>query len=315
MRSPDPRDGTAADRSDDDHSSLLEQARRVWKRAVRRAAKWTRFAPAPTVPDVTRLGAPTDAIYAHRDLIVEVPLARCRYLYGGTFGPVHGEDPATSGWHPFVAVLHQWSANPELRYEDSVLAEFYRRFQPRNQVEFLFPRDVAAAHADAALARAPMGAGYAPLVPWQLALEPGSDRGEHGLGPEHGHQSFGPVSSAKGRTEFTRLRSTFVSIRDQGYQPTRAGREISGLFVLRGDDYRFVVRAGHHRMAALAALGVATVRVGFFRQDPRAVNVEAVRTWPLVREGVFDEALAVRFVDQLFAEDQSWRGRDLGLVS
>ncbi|MFO7545870.1 MAG: hypothetical protein R6W77_10285 [Trueperaceae bacterium] len=225
-----------------------------------------------------------------------------------------GEDPATSGWHPFVAVLHQLAANPELRYEDSVLARFYQRFQPRNQVELLFPRDVAAAHADAALAFAPMRQGYAPLVPWQLALERGSDRGEHGLGPEHGHQSFGPVSSDKGRTEFARLRSTFVSIRDHGYQPARATGEISGLFVLRGDDYRFVIRAGHHRMAALAALGAATARVGFFHRDPRAVNAEAIRTWPLVREGIFDEELAMRFVDQLFAEDQSWRGRDLGLV-
>lgn len=243
-----------------------------------------------------------------------MPLGRCRYLYGGTFGPVDGEDRATSGWHPLVAVLHEFAANPELRYEDSVLATFYQRFQPRNQVEFFFPRSVASAQAGAALARAPMGHGYAPLVPWQLELESGSDRGEHGLGPEHGHQSFGPVSSEKGRSEFERLRSTYVSIRDHGYRPERAKGDIAGLFVLRGADYRFVIRSGHHRMAALAALGAATVRVGFFHRDPRAVNAEAIPAWPLVREGVFDEELAVRFVDQLFDLDQSWRGRDVGLI-
>src|SRR5690606_42032168 len=126
--------------------------------------------------------------------------------------------------------------------EDSVLAWFYRGSRRRNEVESWCPREVSAAQADAALARAPRGAGYAPLVPWQLALEPGSDRGEHGLGPEHGHQSFGPVSSAKGRMEFARLRATFVSIRDHGYQPARASGEISGLFVVPCDDYRLLIR-------------------------------------------------------------------------
>lgn len=314
MRPPLSNDELVTDGASAGRSSVRDRVGRSWRRAVRRAARWAGIAPSRTVPDVTRLGAPTDAIYAHRDLIFEVPLRRCRYLYGGTFGPAGGEDAATSGWHPFVAVLHELAANPDLRYEDSVLARFYERFQPQSQVAFFFPRDVAADHQDAALARAPMGSGYAPLVPWQLEIEPRSDRGEHGLGPEHGHQSYGPVSSEKGRKEFERLRSTHASIRDHGYHPELAKADVAGLFVLRGADYRFVVRSGHHRMAALAALGAEKVRVGFFHRDPRAVNAEAIATWPLVREGVFDEALAVRFVDLLFDEDQSWRGRDLGLL-
>jgi hypothetical protein len=267
---------------------------------------------APTVPDVTRLDAPTDAIFAHHDLIFEVPLEHCRYLYGGTYGPSPGGNSTTSGWHPFVATLHELAADPGLRYEDSVLARYYERFQPRSFVELFFPRAIAEARSDAGLARLRPGNGVTPVVPWQLEVT--KDRGEHGLGPEHGHQSFGPVSVEKGRLEFDRLRATFTSIRERGYRPAIADGEIAGLFLLRGSDYRFVVRAGHHRLAALAALGHDTVRVGFFKRDPRSVNVEALAAWPLVRAGVFDEDLAHRFVDQMFDVDQAWLGRETGLI-
>lgn len=309
MRTPAPRDASTADLR-----AVPSGASKLWLRTLRRLSRWSGYAlvRTPAVPDVTRLDAPTDAVFAHRDFIFEVPLERCRYLYGGTYGPQVGMNPATTGWHPFVAVLHELAARPDLTYEDSVLARFYQRFQPQRQVEVLFPRDVVAALGPSELDRYPMARGFTPLVPWQPQVS--QDGGEHGLGPEHGHQSFGPVSAEKGNLEFQRLRATFVSIRDRGYRPELADGEIAGMFVLRGADYRFVVRAGHHRLAALAALGHATVRVGFFKRDPRAVNVESLELWPLVRQGVYPQDLARRFVDQLFDEDQAWRGRELGLV-
>lgn len=266
----------------------------------------------PGLRSVTDLDSPTDALFCPEGVVFEVPLERCRYLYGGSYGPTLGSTPESSGWHPFVALAHQLAEQPDLRYQDSVLARFYERFQPRNQVEFFFPADVVAEHTHSRLAELTFADGRLPVLPWHDGVTHG--KGEHGLGPEHGHQSFGPVTEAKGTLEFERVRDTFVSIRDRGYRPELASGEVLGLFVLKGDDYRFLVRGGHHRLAAMAALGHTSVRVAFDRNMARSVNVEALELWPLVRAGVYDATLARLFVEQLFAPDQQWRGRELGLA-
>src|SRR5690606_10070994 len=229
------------------------------------------------------------------------------------YGPLAGTSAESTGWHPFVALATEVAERPDLRYEDSLLAKFYERFQPQNQVEFFFPRDVADEHRGSALARLGLDAHKLPVLPWHAAVWTGN--GEHGLGPEHGHQSFGPVSVEKGRLEFKRVRDTFMSIKEHGYRPEMASGEVIGTFILRGDDYRFLVRGGHHRLAAMAALGWSNVRVAFDKQTARSVNLESARVWPLVRAGIYDEVLAHRFVDQLFAADQAWRARELGLAS
>ena len=285
----------------------------LWGRILRRLALASGYSLARrALRQPTALEAPTDALFSPRDVVFEVPIDRCRFLYGGAYGPLAGSSAATSGWHPFVALAHELAARPDLRYEDSVLARFYQRFQPRNQVEFFFPQAVADEHRDSALARLPLDAARLPVLPWYSAVWTG--KGEHGLGPEHGHQSFGPVTVEKGRLEFRRVRSTFLSIREHGYRPELASGEIIGNFILKGDDYRFLVRGGHHRLAAMAALGWNNVRVAFYKQTARSVNIEAAGLWPLVRAGIYDEGLARLFVEQLFADDHSWRARELGLL-
>src|SRR5690606_26217142 len=101
----------------------------------------------------------------------------------------------------------------------------------------------------------------------------------------------------KGTLEFNRVRDTFNSIRDHGYRPELASGEVLGFFVLMGDQYRFLVRGGHHRLAAMAALGHASVRVAFDQNMARSVNVESLKLWPLVRTGAYDEPLARLFIE------------------
>ena len=292
----------------------MSAARVLWRRVLNRVAAANGFT-LTRIPEhrhPIRLDRPTDALFHPVDVVFEVPIARCRYKYGGSYGPVLGSTPEVSGWHPFVALARQLADQPDLRYQDSVLARYYERFQPRNQVEFFFPADVAARHAGSHLASLTLDEARLPVLPWHVDVMYG--KGEHGLGPEHGHQSYGPVSEQKGMLEFDRIRDTFVSIRDHGYRPELASDEILGVFVLRGDDYRFLVRGGHHRLAAMAALGHTTARVTFDRGMTRSLNIEELDLWPQVRSGVYDRELAALFIEQLFADDQHWRARELELA-
>lgn len=286
----------------------------LWRRLLKRlaAANGLTLARNPGRRHPVALEHPTDALFHPTGVVFEVPIERCRYLYGGSYGPVLGATPEASGWHPFVALARQLAEQPDLRYQDSVLARYYERFQPRNQVEFFFPADVAARHEGSRLASLTLDEARLPMLPWHADVMYG--KGEHGLGPEHGHQSYGPVSEQKGMLEFNRVRDTFMSIRDHGYRPELASGEILGVFVLRGDEYRFLVRGGHHRLSAMAALGHPTARVTFDRSMTRSLNLEALDLWPQVRAGVYDRELAALFVEQLFTDDQHWRARELELI-
>src|SRR5690606_12261680 len=197
-------------------------------RLLRRIASATGFTLVRTPPlrSVTMFDTPTDALFGPAGVVFEVPLDRCRYLYGGSYGPTLGSSAEFSGWHPFVALARQLSERPDLRYEDSVLASFYERFQPRNQVEFFFPAHVAAEHAGSRLAGLPLADGRLPVLPWHSVVTYG--KGEHGLGPEHGHQSFGPVSDEKATLEVNRVPDTFYAIRDHGYRPALASGQAMG---------------------------------------------------------------------------------------
>lgn len=68
--------------------------------------------------------------------------------------------------------------------------------------------------------------------------------------------------------------------------------------LLAGDDYRFRISQGHHRIAALAALGYETITLQLeFRNTIRRSEVE---WWPAVRQGWFTRKEAVTVFDRIF---------------
>lgn len=292
---------------------------------------------ATTVYDV-----PTDALYDHSPGAFEVPTERCQYPYGFSYDP--------RGWHPFVATLRELVARPDLRYEDSVLRTYYDAYQPASVRELLFEDGYAwdgAAVVDvgagrprrpgptvgrastaaegppeapgAALTAALRGLeGYStseflPFQPWDPRTHP--PRGEKGLAASHGNQGFGPVSAEKGQLELDRLRTTLTSIEQHGYRPELCnGDEISGYFLIHEGEYRFVIRAGLHRVAALTVLGHERVRVTFFPGYPRAIHLSDVGNWPLVRRGVIAPELARRYALRFFEEDGRKKAASIGLL-
>ena len=61
----------------------------------------------------------------------------------------------------------------------------------------------------------------------------------------------------------------------------------------------------HTIRAVLAALGHDEVPVELASGQQRLMSLDQLRTWPLVREGVFSADLADLLVERLFAEDGS----------
>ncbi|MDF1522166.1 MAG: hypothetical protein P1P87_05030 [Trueperaceae bacterium] len=235
-------------------------------------------------------------MHLHGQVLFDVPAAACVYPHGASYDPQR--------WHPFTATLRQYrDLGGDVTYETSILRSYYERFQPATLLELFFPPEVVATNEDASLAHL-QPCEVEPVLPWDAALV--APMGEAGLDPSHGHQGFGPVSAAKGRLEFGRLTHLWDELHREPFDVDENGG-VQGYFLLRGADYRFVVRVGFHRVAVLSALGVPKVRVHFVDGQARAWHAETLARWPLVRTGVYPEPLARRFVDQFFDDD--WTSR------
>lgn len=189
------------------------------------------------------------------------------------------------GWHPFVATLQD---GPE------ILAKFYDRFVPTNITEMYLIE--------------PSGELGETLPPWEIPWILRGNRtpppGEHGLGIEHGISFYGPASEEKVVLEHQRLRTTVESIKKNGYNPDRFG-DITGYFLLRGDEYRFFVRGGKHRAAALAFLGYENIPVQMKPFWPRMIDLSTDHDWPLVCENKISQILAARIFNSYFDNNGS----------
>ena len=182
----------------------------------------------------------------------------------------------TTASHHFLAAIE---------HGRHTLAEFYQRFQPQN---------IAAMYA---VSGGRCGSDLPPWeIPWIGKARSRAPRGEGGLGPEHGTAIYGPATDKKVDLEMQRLTGTYESIRSHGYQPDRHG-DITGFLLRRGQEFRFLVRGGKHRTAALVHLGHPLVPVQFKPHWPRIIDRADVAHWPLVREGRMDEALAQDIFD------------------
>jgi hypothetical protein len=254
---------------------------------------------APPTPFVT----PTDAIYTRANIVFEVPLSKCHFSCHFSYGP--------DGWNPFVETLMEYGAHRHTQYEGSILNRYYERFQPKTTMELYLGPLQGETRWAGSWHRFPLGT-YSPILPWQPRVYRAS--GEMGLDASHGSQAYGPVSPAKGRLEFSRLASTYDSIERHGYRPSGApDAEIMGYFLRRRGDYRFVIRAGFHRMAVLAALKHDPVRVKFYPHYPRVIDLADLENWPQVKAGTMDARGAEAIFLTFFGDGGKSKARDLGL--
>ncbi|CAN5735574.1 hypothetical protein BH24DEI2_BH24DEI2_06670 [soil metagenome] len=257
--------------------------------------------PTPTTP----LGHPFDANYRHGDIAFEVPLEKCMYPYHFSYSP--------AGWHPFVQVLRQYGANPDLNYENSSLYAYYQAYQPDTVLEaFFVDTETRTEFASSKLADFKIPP-HQPFFPWDPHAS--ETAAEKGLDASQGNQGYGPVSDAKGTLEFERLTHTYESIKTHGFK-TGLGHDgdVRGYFLKSDDDYRFVIRQGLHRTAVLSAMDYEKIRVRFFDPYPRTIFLNDLDNWPQVKEGTVSTTLAKRIFNLFFEDDGCAKAEALGLL-
>ncbi len=227
----------------------------------------------------------------------------------------NGMSFAKDGWHPLVEAAIEHVESGVQEYEGSFLEKYFATWQPRNAREAL----LAGSAPPEALERFPS---YLRPLPWRLeTLEENAafmarvieienaSFGAPGLPPSHGYGLHGPVSLDKGRLEYRRLVALVDSISKRGY--SRSGGDVTIRVLSRGKDFRFLVRHGHHRVAALVALGHEFVPV----VPAELVDARYAAHWPGVYWGIWTLAEALAYLDHLFDFDSLRWARSLSLPS
>jgi hypothetical protein len=233
-----------------------------------------------------------------------VPIDRMLNRAGYSFG--------FPGWHPFVVALKQLLADPTLTYRQTVLASYYERFQPRSVHDLLL--------------------GGLDIPPAALASWPAVDRlidlwsategqvREFQRTTSDGHelphsQYRGPTCDEFGAHHLTRCLDVHTSLVEHGYRPNpESERFVTGYFLTRDDDWRFVVGHGNHRVPAMSVLGYTEIPVTFRRSHPPVIADERLHQWTTAHGGLL-EAHEVRAVfDRFFRDDSRERAAALGLA-
>jgi len=183
--------------------------------------------------------------------------------------------------HPFVDAIIRGPA---------ALQDFYANFQPRNLAEMY---NLSAENL--------RGEELPPWeIPWMARDRRLPPPGEAGLDASHGVSFYGPATRKKVEVEYERLTSVLASIQNKGFQPDRYG-DIEGYGLVSQSDYRFFVRGGKHRLAALASLGWQGIPVSFRSNWPTSVYSATLDDWPLVSDGIIAPQTALAIFDCYFS--------------
>jgi len=212
-------------------------------------------------------------------------------------------------WHPFTALLREYKKNKSISYDDSILKKFYDLFQPSNLGEALFIGDK-----NLQLDLKKYSA-QSLLLPW--SLKPRVYKGEKNFGPKHGFHNQGPVSEIKGKLEFSRLRDVYTSIECNGFEYDLYKKHkdyIRGYFLRKGNEWRFIIISGHHRVAAMSELNYDKIPVTFQPTFPRVINYKDLLEWPQVKYGHINQNTARKIFLQFFEENGIKRANRIGVI-
>lgn len=240
-----------------------------------------------------------------RAVVIRAPIEQCVIFNGMSLAP--------GGWHPLVAAAHEALASARPRFEGSRLQRYYEAWQPADALEAL----IGATEGPDSLRAYPSHLMHAPWLDASpderlaairriVELE-NAARGKGSLGVEGGYGLQGPVTLAKGCIEYVRLLEVLQSIRKSGFD--RSKGDVTGQVLKRGDEYRFRIVHGHHRAAALAALGHDSVAI----QPKMLLASDEVAHWPQVYRGLWAPAQAETYFNHHFDFDSRAWAQKLGM--
>jgi hypothetical protein len=118
------------------------------------------------------------------------------------------------------------------------------------------------------------------------------------LSLEHGCNFCGPVSDEKLEVEVERLYRIMQSIRKNGFvrHDYEDGDVRADILVDAAGDWRWLVKTGQHRAAALSAFGFLTLPI----RAETIVCRDEVEFWPQVIAGTYSRQVALQIFDNIF---------------
>lgn len=236
---------------------------------------------------------------------IECALDACVIFNGLSF--------SSTGWHPFVETAKEFLAGSS-NYSGSTLERYYEYWQPRDGLDAL----IGATNGPEILRSLPS---YVMHSPWimtglnkrlegieSIARLENTLFGDATLTIADGHGLQGPVSQRKAALEHRRLTAVTSSLRDRGYDRTQG--DIAVQVLKRGHEYRFRIAHGHHRAAALAALGYSHAPC-----SPRMlVDRDDIERWPQVSNGTWTIEQALVYFNHHFDFDSRAWARHTGCL-
>ncbi len=221
--------------------------------------------------------------------LIEVPLSKCRGLRAMAF------PCGSDSFHPFITAL---------RYKDNeILRDYFKLVQPSSVGElFEIYRKTPAAVMPALNYVYPWdGDPSDDIYQYRKKFISKENKSHGGSGNYEGWHHFGPVSENKVALEFQRLEHIYGNIKENGYvRSDKPDGDIAGILLFRDNDYCAVISKGHHRIAALAALGVDEIplRIGVNRRS--YVDRADFMKWPGVVSSAFLPEEALKIFDRIF---------------
>lgn len=246
---------------------------------------------------------PVSAFYqtGGKPFFIRVPLEKCRHL------SLMGADCKITSPSPYVRTLVEYSNGTCTTYSGSWLESVHRKFQPQSAADFMgldFPSCSELKEVP------PRGA----LLPWikHSPLEKASilhrtivkenlANGSN-LPLEAGDKFFGPTSKEKGELEFSRLITTYESIKKNGYLKNKYGIDnIRGFILSSNNELRFCSDGSNHRFAIMTALGHRYVDLQIQANSYGGIiRREDVDHWPTVCNGYLTRTEALALFDRIY---------------
>jgi hypothetical protein len=233
-----------------------------------------------------------------RSFLVNFNLRDCRILRGVAIAA------SQDAGNPFVNALIKFQESRDKSSISDVLRDYYHSFQPSSSTELLGLKESASPCLKLSA--------YSYFYPWDPIPNPNHEArrfraiaredATHGskLGFQGWHH-FGPVTEAKIALESRRLLDIYSSISKSGFVRNNGkDGDIEGVVLEDNNRTVLLVKKGHHRIAALAALGYESVAVRLNVHQPSLIRRSHSQQWQSVISGDYIHTEALNVFDYAF---------------
>ncbi len=215
-----------------------------------------------------------------------------------------------NGRNPFIKTMVRYLENGNIRYSNSELEYFYNTCQPQNVAEmFNLEGDLHKNLTDLPVNWI--------VFPWEnCAMSEKKVFRQHNVKAESlkrgnelslkdGYGFVGPISKERGELEISTLINLTNSIQKNGYNRGMGpDGDIKASVLIDGDDYKFFIKDGNHRVSVLSALGFETIPLRILPSDvPAFIYRDEVNFWANVQSGLYTRNQALKVFDTIFASE------------